>query len=599
QAINGRRAMESKGAGPSLQEAIRRALLRCAGDFGSRGAERELRSLLATHGAPEALAFAAKELALADQLCSVGDLLSVLRACDSACLAPELAALVAEELLGFEEVPPRLQELVRQMLDLGWIQVVGLVAVVEELVAAWVKKDVKGLPPCLSLLECAPVPRQLPQALARAPQLSRLLVDCHVAVQNSFPALAQAATPLLLAPMKPSKPRAAPVEGSGVEEADSEGSTPPSRLSSKVAFEAVEDLPTDGSSPEGLLPYALLPTVLPGSPQHLGLLLAGAGGMLEEWDLDVGLRLDRLSVVEETRADVVSLAAPSSATHEVLVAAVNCPDDAGLALLRREADVWQLESPWPCTTTGWRHLARVSHGNFLQCSQSVMALGQTSAIGTHEVGVYDVALEPRPLTACLGHWDFVTDVCTISTQTFGSVSLDGMLLLWDFRQGLTPSAKAGFGATAPKALCSLAACRDLLLCGGLQGELCLFDLRRLAEPLARPPAASGAVVRLRLWPSTAQTLVAAVACAKDGLCSLTVGADCGTGILQPALFQPALKEPRLCYDVAAGPAAWHSEPGPGSAVFACSDGGVTRFRAVQRAEQRKKGVAASSKAEVE
>ncbi|CAJ1336840.1 unnamed protein product, partial [Effrenium voratum] len=563
QAINGRRAMESKGAGPSLQEAIRRALLRCAGDFGSRGAERELRSLLATHGAPEALAFAAKELALADQLCSVGDLLSVLRACDSACLAPELAALVAEELLGFEEVPPRLQELVRQMLDLGWIQVVGLVAVVEELVAAWVKKDVKGLPPCLSLLECAPVPRQLPQALARAPQLSRLLVDCHVAVQNSFPALAQAATPLLLAPMKPSKPRAAPVEGSGVEEADSEGSTPPSRLSSKVAFEAVEDLPTDGSSPEGLLPYALLPTVLPGSPQHLGLLLAGAGGMLEEWDLDVGLRLDRLSVVEETRADVVSLAAPSSATHEVLVAAVNCPDDAGLALLRREADVWQLESPWPCTTTGWRHLARVSHGNFLQCSQSVMALGQTSAIGTHEVGVYDVALEPRPLTACLGHWDFVTDVCTISTQTFGSVSLDGMLLLWDFRQGLTPSAKAGFGATAPKALCSLAACRDLLLCGGLQGELCLFDLRRLAEPLARPPAASGAVVRLRLWPSTAQTLVAAV-----------VGADCGTGILQPALFQPALKEPRLCYDVAAGPAAWHSEPGPGSAVFACSDGNL-------------------------
>ncbi|CAJ1336841.1 unnamed protein product, partial [Effrenium voratum] len=345
--------------------------------------------------------------------------------------------------------------------------------------------------------------------------------------------------------------------------ADSEGSTPPSRLSSKVAFEAVEDLPTDGSSPEGLLPYALLPTVLPGSPQHLGLLLAGAGGMLEEWDLDVGLRLDRLSVVEETRADVVSLAAPSSATHEVLVAAVNCPDDAGLALLRREADVWQLESPWPCTTTGWRHLARVSHGNFLQCSQSVMALGQTSAIGTHEVGVYDVALEPRPLTACLGHWDFVTDVCTISTQTFGSVSLDGMLLLWDFRQGLTPSAKAGFGATAPKALCSLAACRDLLLCGGLQGELCLFDLRRLAEPLARPPAASGAVVRLRLWPSTAQTLVAAV-----------VGADCGTGILQPALFQPALKEPRLCYDVAAGPAAWHSEPGPGSAVFACSDGNL-------------------------
>ena len=33
---------------------------------------------------------------MCQRLCSVGDLLSVLRACDSACLAPELAALVAE-----------------------------------------------------------------------------------------------------------------------------------------------------------------------------------------------------------------------------------------------------------------------------------------------------------------------------------------------------------------------------------------------------------------------------------------------------------------------------------------------------------------------
>ena len=46
---------------------------------------------------------------------------------NSATSAPDCSRVEPglEELLGFEEVPPRLQELVRQMLDLGWIQARG------------------------------------------------------------------------------------------------------------------------------------------------------------------------------------------------------------------------------------------------------------------------------------------------------------------------------------------------------------------------------------------------------------------------------------------------------------------------------------------
>eukprot|EP00438_Fugacium_kawagutii_P021060 Skav234306 [mRNA] locus=scaffold1018:265644:284621:+ [translate_table: standard] len=56
-------------------------------------------------------------------------------------------------------------------------------------------------------------------------------------------------------------------------------------------------------------------------------------------------------------------------------------------------------SPLHCLAhAGWRQLSRVSRTEFFPHSQSVLAMGQTSAVGCHEVGIYDVALEPRPLT---------------------------------------------------------------------------------------------------------------------------------------------------------------------------------------------------------
>lgn len=245
----------------------------------------------------------------------------------------------------------------------------------------------------------------------------------------------------------------------------------------QVVFEAMEDVLTDGASSEGWLPFALLPTVL-SDVRHMGLLLAGARGILEEWDLDTGLRLDRMTVAEED-ADVVSIAAPQWMPHEVLAAAVNCPEEAGLALLRREADVWQVESPWPSTRqkTGWRHLARCSRIEFFPSSQSVLAMGQTSALGCHEIGLYDVAFDPRPLTTCQGHFDFVTDLCSISSQSFASVGMDGSMLLWDFRSP-GPCSKAGFGAKgrrwpAPAACCFVAAWAAIsasLICGTCQSR---------------------------------------------------------------------------------------------------------------------------------
>ncbi|CAE7870071.1 GIP, partial [Symbiodinium necroappetens] len=116
---------------------------------------------------------------------------------------------------------------------------------------------------------------------------------------------------------------------------------------------------------------------------------------------------------------------------------------------------WQVEAPWPppAPRNGWRSLDRVSRGEFLDFSQSLVVLGQMSALGSHEVGLYDAALSPpRGLSACAGHWDFVADVCAISAQSFASASLDGSLLLWDLRSGLGPTAKAGFREAAPRSL---------------------------------------------------------------------------------------------------------------------------------------------------
>eukprot|EP00434_Breviolum_minutum_P034890 symbB.v1.2.030884.t1/scaffold3525.1/size55316/2 len=519
-------AMDTKGVGPSLQDGLRDALLRCVQQHRSRASERELRGLLAAAGdGGNALHGAAVQLALHAPSCPVEELLSLLRACDEPSLGPLMAA--TEIINSTGEIPPRLLELIQQMLACGWVQVTGIVAIVEEL--AFVEEK-EGLPHCLAFLECAlsrPQPMFAP-ALMRAPKLSKLLVEKHAAVVEAYPSLAQAATPLLAPPSKPAAAarRAARVpmrqkkDETDVAEADSEGDDLPTP-SGPVVFQAMEDLMTDGASPEGLLPFALLPTVL-SDVRHMGLLLAGAGGVLEEWDLDTGLRLDRMTVTEEDAADVVSLSAPQWTPHEVLAAAINCHEEAGLALLRREADVWQVECPWSTVRQkeGWRQLARVSRAEFLPSSQSVLALGQTSALGCHEVGLYDVALEPRPLTACQGHFDFVTDLCSISSQSFASVAMDGSLLLWDFRQA-GPCSKGGFGAKgAPRSLCSVASSRGMLLCGSLQGDLCFFDLRNMAEPLMRPPSTRGAVVRLQLWPSEGQ-LVAAVASAEEGLSSLT------------------------------------------------------------------------------
>ncbi|CAE7399048.1 GIP, partial [Symbiodinium pilosum] len=104
--------------------------------------------------------------------------------------------------------------------------------------------------------------------------------------------------------------------------------------------------------------------------------------------------------------------------------------------------------------------------------------------------------------------------------------------------------------------------------------------------LARPPRATGAVVRLQMWRASDQ-VVAAVASAERGLYSLTVGPGCGSGLLMPAAYHPALEEPCLCYDIAAGPGPWQRVTGQGSAIWACSDGGVTRLRAVHAVAERR------------
>eukprot|EP00435_Cladocopium_sp_Y103_P067285 s286_g29.t2 len=585
-------------------DALREALQHCVQQHCSRRAERELRSLLAFDGASCALHLAAVDLALREPSCPLADLLGILRACDDAQLAPRMAETLAEELITSRgDFAPRILELMQQMLKLGWVQMAGLVAIVEELAALEVAET--RAPASLALLDSAlrgsrPEPGLI-SALMRAPKVSQLLVDHHAAILEAYPALAQAATPLLAPsaapvagtttlPAAPRRARRAPASwrkagGTSHAEADSEGESSDGHQSSlgPVVFEAMEDVLTDGASSEGLLPFALLPTVL-SDVRHMGLLLAGARGVLEEWDLDTGLRLDRMTVAEED-ADVVSIAAPHWTPHEVLAAAVNCPEEAGLALLRREADVWQVESPWPSTQQkpGWRHLARCSRIEFFPSSQSLLAMGQTSALGCHEIGLYDVALDPRPLTACQGHFDFVADLCSISSQSFASVGMDGSMLLWDFRSP-GPCSKAGFGAKgAPESLSSVATSRGLVLCGSLRGDLCFFDLRKLSEPLMRPPSVRGAVVRLQLWPVREQQLVAAVASSEEGLCSLTVGGSCATGVLHPARYQPPLEEPRLFYDVAC---AGCYGAGPGHVIFACSDGGVTRFQAAQRSGKR-------------
>ncbi|CAE7357505.1 GIP, partial [Symbiodinium microadriaticum] len=241
---------------------------------------------------------------------------------------------------------PRVLELLRRLVAMEWVQVSGLVAVVEELVAQ--QKENGELPRSFALLDLAAqsMPRagELPRALASS-SLLPILVASHAAVRAQYPALAQAAVPLLCAaaprvPLRPRPPRQADSSSEAEAEIDEPLHEP------AVVFEAVEDLLSASTSPDSLLPYALLPTFLPPETglgvRHHGMLLAGAGGVLEEWDLDAGLRLDRLfaSGGEEPGAfHVVSLMAPGfsatqGAPHEVLVAGVNGPD-AGLALFRR------------------------------------------------------------------------------------------------------------------------------------------------------------------------------------------------------------------------------------------------------------------------
>merc|ERR1719387_2445145 len=115
---------------------------------------------------------------------------------------------------------------------------------------------------------------------------------------------------------------------------------------------------------------------------------------------------------------VVSLAAPhtfhtSGVPDEIAVAAVNSKSEAGLIVLRREVEIraWQVEMPWKEPGTRERQLALLSRAQFLRSSVVHVVLGQTSALGVCEIGLYDVSIAPlRPLAAFRRHTELVSDV---------------------------------------------------------------------------------------------------------------------------------------------------------------------------------------------
>lgn len=561
-----------------------------------------------------------------------------------------VAYAVAEELANLspsEPPAPRLLEVLCQLASSRWVQLAGIVAIAEELLVSWqatlpelATADV--LPPCLLLLDAlvgaVPAP-ELPRSLAaHAPATRQLLARLQTQVRERFPGLAAATVPLMCGPpaVLPSDSLESSSWGmaQGSDSGCSEGAGRPAYTASAakrgpVVFKATQQLCAHDEADDSFASYCLLPAYLPAvaawGVAHSGLLLAGAGGLVEEWDLDVNLRLDRFCVdgneipvgqKHDSDLNVVALMAPQvnilcRQPEEVAVAAVNIPGSGGLAVLRRDAEsgAWQVESPWPPGPKGypfsWRHLEKVSRGEFLHDSISLLAVGQTSQLGAHEVGLYDTATPPlRPITTFSRHTGFVAGVTAMSAQTFASVSLDASLLLWDIRVGLKPAASAGFGGLAPHAeapslppatqaggggeagisspvggLASVAAARgQLLLCGSLGGELFLFDARALQKPLARPGHAKGAVVRVQLW-EEGEALCAALATSEEGLCSLSIGGEYGCGSPLRALgAEGAVAKPTLCYDAARA-------LGGGDVLAACGTGGVTRFRLARHLEQ--------------
>ncbi|CAK0837499.1 unnamed protein product, partial [Prorocentrum cordatum] len=512
-----------------------------------------------------------------------------------------VARSVAAELAGADVASapgPRLLRSVSQLVARDWVAVDGVVAIAEELVRSWHDARAGGsaaLPPCLGLLEAAAAeaPRQdLARALAAAPEVCGVLRSRCEQVREVYPLLASAAASALLA---------GPSDRASADDASSEGGggrapragPPPGALQPCAAgpsvFEAVEHLSGPGEWGSGAA-YCLCGTYLQPGPLpaacHSGLLVGGSGGIVEEWDLDSGVRLDRLCVdgasEESCDADVVALACPSVCSRlcrpdELLVAAVNVPGDAGLAVLRRDPDslAWQVECPWPVDAhhACWRPLDKVSRGEFLHGSYSLFALGQASSLGSFEVCLYDTAASPaRPLAVCSARAGFVADVCTTSEHTFASASLDGALCLWDVRVGLDPAASAGFGgAGLPRAgLSSVAALGDsMLMCGSLAGELFLFDPRELSRPYVALPSVAGAVVRLRLWASCGSQAIAAVSSLRGRLGPgaedrLRLQGRGGRGAAEGPEDRP-----RRCYDVV-------QAAGASSTALACGAWGVTR-----------------------
>lgn len=260
------------------------------------------------------------------------------------------------------------------------------------------------------------------------------------------------------------------------------------------------------------------------------------------------------------------------------MAALNAEKEAGLAVLRREPEsqTWQVEEPWQGPLA--RHLAAVSRVQFLRNSVVHAVVGQTSALGTCEISIYDISMTPlQPIAAFRRHTELVADVCTLSPQTFASVSYDGTALLWDIRT-TSPIAEAQFPGEAPRGLCSVtAAGSSLLLCGSLAGDIVAFDPRALGRALARPPSVKGAVVRLQGWldGGNGSAATVAICSSEEGLCSLRLGPGTDEQV-RPSRYKTGAdgsdngdSPVQLFYDVARS---------QGGAILAAGDHGVVRYR---------------------
>lgn len=612
----------------SLQQQVEELLhAACTHPSATNGFRRNLLRLLGTGQDDEsaaALNAAAVRLLLWEEARDPHEVIDALQVLDHATLERIRVAVVsslANELAvdASSPIPQRLLAAVQQLAARQWIQLSGLVAVVEELVASWLGTHgdggaLKHLPWSLSLLAATAEvvnPAQMCHALARTLHTRRLLEQSRRLVSESFPSLAFVVTWLQSSsPVHDAQSSEHAVVSDERTSVEDRGSLSAGGVTGQDAgesyLEAVEDLGAPEQEPDKKIMVAvhsLLPTLIPSSGTsgalHLGVLLGCTGGQLEEWDLDAGLRLDRFHIqgdeasqgsdgILEDGFNIVSVFAPGTFAEvgqpdEVVAVAVNTPSGSGLGVLRRDSvdRVWQVQAPWPPESHSprWRSLAKVSRGEFLHGSCSHLAIGQTSLLGSFEVGIYDIAASrPRPLAACSGHRDLVADVSSMTPQTFASASLDGQMLLWDLRAGIKPTGAAGFGGIGmPHSLTAISGThQQKLICGSLVGDLYLFDARIMSGPLVQLPSACGAVVRLGLWPKAQGALMAAVATSEEGLCSLDLRGDFADCNLQRAIYSKSIggqvTEPavRLWYDI-----AWLPQTGGG--VLACGASGVTRF----------------------